>query len=244
MRGEVAREDDISIPAEQSASICISPEPVEFETVDLYAVGHERKVKETLPFIHIIKFEGPQGEVVRIRGLFDGGALVNVMCSTVFDKVKKRLRSGVTSKLKLRMANGSIIPSEVHWEGYVNLGGVRAKIAFEVFDSGGNWAFLFGKPSLEALNAIHDYGNDTVFITGIGGSTTMRNQAQYPHYAHIAKTAGVNLALDIKQYKPGWLTCETKTQETTNETNTETNVADSTNGDKKKQRKSKSVRRA
>ena len=102
--------------------------------------------------------------------------------------------------------------------------------------------FPIGKPSLEALNTVHDYGNDTVFITGIGGSTTMQNQVQHPHYAHIGKTVGVNLALDIKQYQPGWLMYEMKTQETTNKTNTKTNIVDSTNGGKKKQHKSKSVR--
>ena len=111
--------------------------------------------------------------MVRIRGLFDDGALVNVMCSSVFNKIKKRLSSGVNSKRQLRMANGSIVPSEAHWEGPVNLGGIHTTIAFEVFDSGGNWAFLFGKPSLEAFKAIHDYGNDTISITGIGGSTTV-----------------------------------------------------------------------
>jgi len=192
----------------------------------------------------MLSLEGPKGEAVRIRGLFDDGALVNVMCSTIFDKVKKRIGPGVTSKRQLRMANGSVIPSKTHWEGYVNLGGVSAKIDFEVFDSGGNWAFLFGKPSLETFNAIHDYGNDTVFITGIGGSTTIRNQAQYPHYTRIAKAAGVNLALDIKQYKPEWIACEADTIETTNGTTNKIGVADAADGGKRRQREPKSVKRA
>jgi hypothetical protein len=104
------------------------------------------------------------------------------------------------------MANGCVIPSKAYWQGHINLGGIRTTISFEVFDSGGNWAFLFGKPSLEAFKAIHDYGNDTVTITGIGGSTTISNEAQHPHYAHIADLANVNLALDVKQYQPEWLT--------------------------------------
>ena len=80
----------------------------------------------------------------------------------------------------------------------MNLGGIRVAITFEVFDSGGNWAFLFGKPSLEAFDVIHNYGNDTVTVTGIGGLITVQNQAQYPHYTLITKVAGVNLALDVK----------------------------------------------
>ena len=244
VRGKVAREDDLSIPPEQSLSTCISHEPAKFEIIDLYSVGHEQKKKDTLPFIHLLSLEGPKGEAVRIRGLFDDGALVNVMCSTIFDKVKRRLGLGVTSKRQLQMANGTVIPSKAHWEGHVNLGGICAKIAFEVFDSGGNWPFLFGKPALETFNAIHNYGNDTVFITGIGGSTTIRNQAQHPHYARIAKVAGVNLALDIKQYEPEWIKYEADTIETTNETANKTGVANSANEGKRRQREPKSVKRA
>ena len=95
---EVPCEDNSFIPTEQSQSTCISREPVEFEIVDLYSVGHELKEKDTLPFIHMLTLEGPKGEAVRIRGLFDDGTLVNIMCSTIFDKVKQRLGSGVTSK--------------------------------------------------------------------------------------------------------------------------------------------------
>ena len=94
--------------------ICIACEPTEFEIVDLYSVGYEQKKKATLPFIHMLSLEGPKGEVVRIRGLFDDGALVNAMCSSVFEKVKKRLGRGIPSKRQLRMANGSVIPSEAH----------------------------------------------------------------------------------------------------------------------------------
>jgi hypothetical protein len=101
VRGEVAREDNPFIPAEQSPSTCISCKPTEFKIVDLYSVGYEQKKKTTLPFIHMLSLEGPKGKVVRIRGLFDDGALVNAMCSTVFDKVKRRLGPGVTSKRQL-----------------------------------------------------------------------------------------------------------------------------------------------
>ena len=166
------------------------------------------------------------------------------MCSSVFYKIKKCLGSGVNSKQQLRMVNGSIVPSEAHREGPVNLGGIGTTIAFEVFDSGGNWAFLFGKPSLEAFKAIHDYGNDTISITGIGGSTTVRNQVQYPHYTCISRVAGVNLALNIKQYKPEWFIHETSPVETATETTTEMGMANSAYSGKKGQHKSKSVRQA
>ena len=130
----------------------------------------------------------------------------------------------------------------MYWEGYVNLGGIGTKITFKVFNSGGNWAFLFGKPSLETFNTIHDYRNDTVFIAGIGSSTTIPNQEQYPHYTHIAKVAGVNLAPDIKQYKPEWITCKADTMETMNKTTNRTDVANLANGGRERQCKLKSVK--
>ena len=150
----------------------------------------------------MLSLKGPKGEAVRTRGLFDDGALLNVMFSTIFDKVKKRLGPGTTSKQQLRMANGSIIPSKMYWEGYVNLGGVGIKIAFEMFDSGGNWAIwealsgnLQRNTRLQAGYCVYGYwrlnDNDNT------------NQAQYPHYAHIAEVAEVNLALDIKQLANG-----------------------------------------
>jgi len=103
------------------------------------------------------------------------------------------------------MANGTVMASDAHWTGYASLEDSHAKIAFEVFDSGGNWAFLFGKPALEAFKAVHDYGNDTITIPGIKGCTVIKNEALHPYHARIAKLAGANLALDVKQYKPKWL---------------------------------------
>jgi len=101
-------------------------------------VGLESKNTDTIPFIHNINLEGPKGEIVRVRGLFDDGALVNAMCLTVFDKVKERLGLGIPSTRRLRMANGLVITSNAYWKGYVGIGNIRVEIAFEVFDSRGN----------------------------------------------------------------------------------------------------------
>jgi len=102
------------------------------------------------------------------------------------------------------MANGTVMASDAHWTGYASLGDSHAKIAFKVFDSGGN-------PTLEAFKAVHDYGNDTITIPGIKGRTVIKNEALHPYHAHIAKLAGANLALDVKQYKPEWLKLDENT---------------------------------
>ncbi|KAJ3902106.1 hypothetical protein F5879DRAFT_991305 [Lentinula edodes] len=41
---------------------------------------------------------------------------------------------------------------------------------FEVFDSGGSWNFLFGKPLLEKFAAVHDYQKDSILLRGRKGN--------------------------------------------------------------------------
>jgi hypothetical protein len=122
--------------------------------VDLYSVGHKEVTREMcdkeieVPFQHTLRILGPQGEIVRVSALFDGCAMVAAMCVTVFDKVKHRLGEWRKSERQLRMGNGVIVPSLAVWKGKMQLGKVVIEGEFEVFDSGGGWAFLLGKPLL------------------------------------------------------------------------------------------------
>jgi hypothetical protein len=74
------------------------------------------------------------------------------------------------------MANGTIISSKATWKGEVIIEGIKTRGEFEVFDSGGGWKFLLGKPLLQAFKAVHEYKTDTVCITGDGGAATIHNQ--------------------------------------------------------------------
>ena len=89
-----------------------------------------------------------------MRGVFDSGAMVNAMCTAVFEKVKHRLAPLKHSRRKLQMANGTVIPSTGRWEGLVDIGGEKELCAFEVFPSGGSWAFLVGKAMQRAFTGI------------------------------------------------------------------------------------------
>ncbi|TRM66811.1 hypothetical protein BD626DRAFT_387370, partial [Schizophyllum amplum] len=106
------------------------------------------------------------GEVVRVRALKDDGAQVAAMDTAFYEARKHRLGALKPSTKRLRMANGAVIPSGGRWEGQMRLSGVQARVSFEVFPSGGNWSFLLGKPLLEALQVVHDYATDTVYING------------------------------------------------------------------------------
>lgn len=122
--------------------------------VDLYSVGHEEVTRTMcntgveVPFQHTLHLLGLQGEIIRVSALFNGCTMVSAMCITIFEKVKHRLRKWEKSEKRLRMGNGTIIPSLAVWRGKMQLDRVTVEGEFEVFNSGGSWAFLLGKPLL------------------------------------------------------------------------------------------------
>ncbi|KAF8193987.1 hypothetical protein K438DRAFT_1588889, partial [Mycena galopus ATCC 62051] len=135
------------------------------EIFDLYGVGAEEGgEKNSVPFIHSMELGGPQGEIVRMRGVVDDGAMVSAIDSKVYEKVKHRLAALGKSARILRMADGRLTPSIGTWTGSVTLGGKTHRGRFEIFDSRGAWALLFGKPLLEQFDAVHKYGPDTLHI--------------------------------------------------------------------------------
>ena len=64
---------------------------------------------------------------------------------------------------------------EARWEGEVEVDGVRAKVAFEVFESGRKWDFLSRKPLLETFMEVHDYERDEIILKE-DNTATHRNQ--------------------------------------------------------------------
>ena len=172
--------------------------------IDLYSVGHEEVTRAMcqegaeVPFQHTLRLLGPQGEVVRVSALFDGCAMVSAMCATIFDKVKHRLGHWTKSKRRLRMGNGVIVPSLAAWQGKMQLGSVTVEGEFEVFNSGGSWGFLLGKPALQQFQATQEYGPDTVSIRGADNKVeTLTNEIKKPRVG--GDEPGINLTLDIKQ---------------------------------------------
>jgi len=74
---------------------------------------------------------------------------------------------------------------------------VEIKGSFLVFDSGGGWAFLLGKPLLTALRAVHDYGEDVIKIRDNKTQVTLINQ--YHDQTHSRVIGNGKPTLDIKQ---------------------------------------------
>ncbi|KAG1830078.1 hypothetical protein DFJ58DRAFT_737075 [Suillus subalutaceus] len=184
---------------------CTTKSHNEIEIIDLYLVGHPHITRtqlekgEAIPFIHQIELEGPQGELVRVRVLFDNGAMVSAMCTSIFEKVKHRLHEWSRSDRQLRMANGTIIKAVTRWTGTVRIKGVKARSTFEVFDSGGSWGFLFGKPMLQAFAAVHEYTPDTITIADKTQMALLSNQIADQRM--LQRENKVNLTLDEKQQR-------------------------------------------
>ncbi|CAK5278501.1 unnamed protein product [Mycena citricolor] len=141
----------------------------------MYTVGEPENIHPL--FKHTISMEGPNGERVRGVALFDGAAGSGVLDSTWFAARKHRLGNVSKPQKRLKMANGTLIPSSAHWEGTVDVGGVRVRAEFEVIDSGGAWTILLGKPILRALRAVQDFRDDTVMVSDGASRMLLYNES-------------------------------------------------------------------
>jgi hypothetical protein len=172
------------------------PDNTKTEIVNLYLTSAP-KTNTSLPFMHTVELDGPRGQVVRLRSVFDDGAMINAIDLHVMHLVYTRLSPLRPSKVLMRMADGRIIPSQGVWEGTVRVEGVAHRGRFEVFDSGGAWALLFGKPLLEAFKAVHHYEADIIELPRGETSITVTNQ--YMAVGGVAAHLLAGLTIDIKQ---------------------------------------------
>jgi len=82
------------------------------------------------------------------------------------------------------------------WKGVLELGGIQAEGEFEIFDSGGGWEFLFGKPLLHRFKALHDFDMNTVTIRSEHGSVILHNSVE----GNTPKTlTGIDLTCIVEQ---------------------------------------------
>jgi hypothetical protein len=140
--------------------ICNSDDIIEY--CDVYTVGPRDGV--SMPFVHMVEITGCEGSLFQLSATFDGCAMVNVIDSKVFSRLRQNLLGVQRSAKVLRMANGFLVPSEATWTGTVHVGGASSSGTFQVFDSGGAWDMLFEKPLLAAFGASHAFRNDVVTL--------------------------------------------------------------------------------
>ncbi|KAJ3897649.1 hypothetical protein F5879DRAFT_813669 [Lentinula edodes] len=111
-----------------------------------------------------VGLQAPSGEKLTLEALVDGGAMVAALDEKLFERVKDRFPGWEPSVKRLRMANGVVVSAKAQWRGRVILQGEEVEGVLQVFDSGGGWDMLFGKPLLQAFGAVHDFGDDSVRV--------------------------------------------------------------------------------
>ncbi|KAJ3902955.1 hypothetical protein F5879DRAFT_804480, partial [Lentinula edodes] len=137
----------------------------ESNILDVYSVhGDESHISS--PFSMDISLKDSEGKHAEVEAMVDDGAMVAAMDVAVYEELRDKLGGWEPTERKFRMANGSVVPGTAHWKGRVSVKGVEEDGGFEVFDSGGSWKFLFGKPLLERFSAVHDYRKDAIILKG------------------------------------------------------------------------------
>ncbi|KAJ3974633.1 hypothetical protein EV361DRAFT_793873, partial [Lentinula raphanica] len=111
-----------------------------------------------------LELKDVEGKMLRVDALVDGGAMVAAMDKTYYEKVKDRIKGWERSDKRLRMANGLVVPAVAQWKGVVKLQGTSVEGVLQVFDSGGGWEVLLGKPLLHALGVVHDFWDDSLRV--------------------------------------------------------------------------------
>ncbi|KAF8215562.1 hypothetical protein K438DRAFT_1463791, partial [Mycena galopus ATCC 62051] len=112
------------------------------------------------------------GECVRGNGTWDMGADVGAINKKWYLEWAKRMGALGVPKKTLKMADGALVKTYGQWIGELDVEGVRIRGIFEVFESGGGWDVLVGKPIMAALSAIHDTKRDIISVS-TGGRTAM-----------------------------------------------------------------------
>ena len=85
------------------------------------------------------------------------------------------------------------------WKGRVTVKGTNREGTFEIFNSNGAWAMLFGKPLLKTFDVVHDYTNDTICISHKEGTAWTVLTNQFSNMQGVAGKLLANLTVDIKQ---------------------------------------------
>ena len=138
---------------------------------DLYNVG-----STGAPFKKNLDLVGLDGALVLIKEVFNRSAMVNIIDSGLFKQIRHRLSPVRPSSKVLRVANGTLVPSEGLWVGRIIVDSVSTGGLFKIFPSGGSWEMLFGKPMLQAFSATHNFVNDSVTLEAEGLQTIIHNE--------------------------------------------------------------------
>ncbi|KAF8216906.1 hypothetical protein K438DRAFT_1559956, partial [Mycena galopus ATCC 62051] len=125
--------------------------------------------------MHWSSFEGPNGECMRGNGTWDTGADVGAIDKRWYLERAKRMGALGVPKKTLKMVDGTLVKTYGQWIGELDVEGVRIRGVFEVFESGGGWDVLIGRPIMAAISAFHDTKRDVITVSAGERTATLEN---------------------------------------------------------------------
>lgn len=120
----------------------------------------------TNPYQRWVGLQGDGLEVVA-RGTVDAGSQANVIDAALWAAHERSLGPLKASKTLLRVADGKASRCLGRWEGMIRMDEVQRRTSFEVFDSGGAFEVLLGKPWLTETKAVQSFEDDCLRLPGI-----------------------------------------------------------------------------
>ena len=85
------------------------------------------------------------------HAMIDGGAMLNTLCASVWEKQRDWLTPLGPSDVILSVVDNHRIPSKGTWTGVVDVAGTKVTQSFEVFDSNRAFEIILGKPWLKSV---------------------------------------------------------------------------------------------
>ncbi|QRW20470.1 Retrovirus-related Pol polyprotein from transposon opus [Rhizoctonia solani] len=121
----------------------------------------------TLPYQQWAYLATEEKQAVKSRSTIDAGSQANVLDAALWAANKSSLGPLKPSQTLLQVADGKASRCLGQWTGQVKLAGQAQWSSFEVFDLGGAFEVLLGKPWLTQAKATQSFINNTLHLPGL-----------------------------------------------------------------------------
>ncbi|QRW02375.1 integrase core domain protein [Ceratobasidium sp. AG-Ba] len=147
---------------------------------------------------------------VEARGTVDAGSQANVMDAALWAANQVRLGPLLPTRTLLRVADGKASKCLGKWRGVIEMDRVGVRTEFEVFDSGGAFEVLLGKPWLTLVKAEQRFEDDSLKLDGLeyalpNGYPLLEQAPPVPRGEMTREeTKMEEVAADCEDTKNGW----------------------------------------
>lgn len=145
---------------------------------------NQTNLLHTLPYQKWVTLHTQGQPEITARGTVDAGSQANVIDAALWAANQVVLGPLEPSKTLLRVADGKASKCLGRWTGQIVLAHSTLCTVFEVFDSGGAFEVLLGKPWLTQVSATQSFTDDTLHLPGaeqpIPNGYPLNEEPEYP----------------------------------------------------------------